>query len=66
MDSSPTPGALVVDSWEHFINLKKQNKFYAKASLANELQSVSSIKKYQNAFVIGKLKYLYQYTIYNI
>ena len=26
MGSSPTPGALVLDSYEHFINLKKQNK----------------------------------------
>ena len=26
MDSSPTPRALVVDSYEHFINSKSQNK----------------------------------------
>ncbi len=26
MDSNPTPRAIIVDSFEHFINLKKQNK----------------------------------------
>ncbi len=67
MGSSPTPGALVVDSYEHFINLKRQTKIdnlqnpdqsqYSSFNSREKMikESITSICKYQKPYITKSL-----------
>ncbi len=78
MGSSPTPGALVVDSYRHFINLKRQDNidnlqkadqpqctlFDSREKTMKEL--ITSICKYQKPFIRKSLDKVLENSIENI
>lgn len=77
MDSNPTPRALIVDSYEYFINLKKQNKIdnlqkpdrsqYSSSNSREKMikELISSICKYQKPYIRKSLDKLFENSIGN-